>query len=249
MNGLCYIRRKSNLTQTELAQKLGVTSNDIEAWECGINVPEEKREALYCFYGLPRNIPWFGELSQELFDELNSKYMYRHCADGKEYYTFSIKSGDDCRYMPCGEIYTMLDARYAEASKNGERVLERVEKTLHRNDDEDLDTRVRTMELETGNLKRYLELVRLVNNQRAGLRVPLRNEIKTVVYAMMVAYGLYTLEGVKEEYICDFSVTPEGISIDEVQELAEILRPKWEEKKQTCLDRRDRLKEILNSEQ
>lgn len=74
MNGLCYIRRKSNLTQTELAQKLGVTSNDIETWECGINVPKEKREALYCFYGLPRNMPWFGELSPKLLEEINSKY-------------------------------------------------------------------------------------------------------------------------------------------------------------------------------
>ena len=40
MNNIRYLRQKNNLTQVELAAKMGVKQNTLSAWETGSSTPE-----------------------------------------------------------------------------------------------------------------------------------------------------------------------------------------------------------------
>lgn len=40
MNNIRYLRQKNNLTQVELAAKMGVKQNTLSAWETGSSNPE-----------------------------------------------------------------------------------------------------------------------------------------------------------------------------------------------------------------
>lgn len=53
MNGLSFIRRRCNLSQGQLAEKLGVTRQAINLWENRREpLPEARREQLSQFFGL-----------------------------------------------------------------------------------------------------------------------------------------------------------------------------------------------------
>ena len=88
MNGLSFIRRRCNLSQGQLAKKLGVTRQAINLWETRREpLPEARKEQLGRFFGL----------EPELFDEINQKqedallhrpcFMYRD-DDGHDYFLF-----------------------------------------------------------------------------------------------------------------------------------------------------------------
>ena len=68
MNGLSFIRRRCNLSQGQLAAKLGVTRQAINLWENRREpLPEARKEQLGRFFGL----------DPELFDEIKDKTTYR----------------------------------------------------------------------------------------------------------------------------------------------------------------------------
>lgn len=53
MNGLSFIRRRCNLSQGQLAEKLGVTRQTINLWEnCREPLTEARKEQLSWFFGL-----------------------------------------------------------------------------------------------------------------------------------------------------------------------------------------------------
>lgn len=87
MNGIKYIREKSNITQYWLAEHMGVTRQTVTQWEKGVRKPnKEHLKWLSEFYGIEEK--WFGKLSDDELDVLNEMFMYEHFEEDKEYYTF-----------------------------------------------------------------------------------------------------------------------------------------------------------------
>lgn len=43
MNGISRLRKKANLTQRELAEKLNVRQSTVAMWEAGTNMPKASR--------------------------------------------------------------------------------------------------------------------------------------------------------------------------------------------------------------
>ena len=88
MNGLSFIRRRCNLSQGQLAEKLGVTRQAINLWENRREpLPEARKEQLSRFFGLEPEL--FDEITQEQKDTLLHRpcFMYRD-DDGHDYFLF-----------------------------------------------------------------------------------------------------------------------------------------------------------------
>lgn len=88
MNGLSFIRRRCNLSQGQLAEKLGVTRQAINLWENRREpLPEARKEQLSQFFGLEPDL--FDEITQEQKDALLHRpcFMYRD-EDGHDYFLF-----------------------------------------------------------------------------------------------------------------------------------------------------------------
>lgn len=88
MNGLSFIRRRCNLSQGQLAEKLGVTRQAINLWENRREpLPEARKEQLSRFFGLELEL--FDEITQEQENALLHRacFMYRD-DDGHDYFLF-----------------------------------------------------------------------------------------------------------------------------------------------------------------
>lgn len=88
MNGLSFIRRRCNLSQGQLAAKLGVTRQAINLWENRREpLPEARKEQLGRFFGLEPEL--FDEINQEQEDALLHRpcFLYRG-DDGHDYFLF-----------------------------------------------------------------------------------------------------------------------------------------------------------------
>ena len=88
MNGLSFIRRRCNLSQGQLAKKLGVTRQAINLWENRREpLPEARKEQLSRFFGLEPEL--FDEINQKQEDALRHRpcFMYRD-DDGHGYFLF-----------------------------------------------------------------------------------------------------------------------------------------------------------------
>ena len=107
MNGIKYIREKSNITRNALAERMGVTRQTITLWEKGSRKPDSKHmKWLSDFYGIEEK--WFGELSDPDLSELNEKRLYIHHDGEKEYYNFIPEIDGFSEFsMKCGELSPM----------------------------------------------------------------------------------------------------------------------------------------------
>ena len=88
MNGLSFIRRRCNLSQGQLAEKLGVTRQAINLWENRREpLPKARKEQLSQFFGLEPEL--FDEITQEQENALlhRAYFMYRD-DDGHDYFLF-----------------------------------------------------------------------------------------------------------------------------------------------------------------
>lgn len=88
MNGLSFIRRRCNLSQGQLAEKLGVTRQAINLWENRQEpLPETRKEQLGRFFGLGPEL--FNEINQEQEDTLLHRpcFLYRD-DDGHDHFLF-----------------------------------------------------------------------------------------------------------------------------------------------------------------
>lgn len=92
MNGLTYIRIRCNVSQSFLAQKLGVTRQAINLWENRTTPPPAKRlKQLTEFFGIDEK--YFGEISEEQQHEIDAIPAYRHEENGHTYYCYVEREG------------------------------------------------------------------------------------------------------------------------------------------------------------
>lgn len=86
MNGLKYIRIRCNVSQSFLAQKLGVTRQAVNLWENRGFPPAKRLKHLEEFFGIDKK--YFGELTEEMIRDINATPVYQHDENGHSYYCF-----------------------------------------------------------------------------------------------------------------------------------------------------------------
>lgn len=231
MNGINYIREKSNLSKNALAERIGVTRQTVTLWEKGVRRPSPDHLQWLCeFYGLPEK--WFGEIDSLEKNELDRKMMYAHDIGEKEFYTF-IPNGTGPEQklgIPCGELESMLGSRFVEASKRGSEVLDRVEHYVHPNNSPYLCDMIQNAERGIAEIDRYLNLMDRVQTKKRHLKVAMRYEIKTILYAMMVALGECSFNEVVESNQEDFKIEGDTIHVEKeyMNELVGLMREHWD---------------------
>lgn len=87
MNSLEYIRTYCNISQSFLAELIGVSRQSIYLWERQRKeLPQKRRKQLSELFGLDES--FFGEINEETIKELYKKKAYPHLLDGKKYFCF-----------------------------------------------------------------------------------------------------------------------------------------------------------------
>jgi len=103
MNGLTYIRIRCNVSQTFLAQKLGVTRQAINLWENRETaLPSKRLIQLKEFFGIDER--YFGMLTDETRREIDATPAYRHEEDGHTYYCYVPHE----EFCVCPDLKTLL---------------------------------------------------------------------------------------------------------------------------------------------
>lgn len=94
MKGLTHIRIRCNISQSFLAQKLGVTRQAVNLWENGDAPPPPKRlRQLSEFFGIDER--FFGELTEDMRRAIDATDAYQHEEDGHTYYCYTVHA-DRC---------------------------------------------------------------------------------------------------------------------------------------------------------
>ena len=241
MNGIKYIREKSNFTKYALAERMGVTRQTVTLWERGARRPDSQHLKWLCdFYGVEEK--WFGDLSDEELETLNKKRMYRHHDGDKEYFSFIPEiDGFNEISVECGDLEAMLDERYADALRKKKVFMLRVEDYLRYSRIKGLHLFDKIMVMERGmkDIEEFMNLMDIaheVGRDETFLKVPFWYEVKAVIYAMMVASGHYTLEEIKSLYGVYF-INDYGLCIDEAyfNQLVELMGNHWNNVRDTEL--------------
>jgi transcriptional regulator with XRE-family HTH domain len=252
MNGIKYIREKSNFTRNALAERMGVTRQTVTLWERGVRKPDKNHMKWLCdFYGVEEK--WFGELSDADMAILKEMKMYRHYDGDKEYFSFiPDKDGWAEIRIACGELEGMLDEKYADTLKKKKEFMKHVEDYLvckYSGKSKDVNVclfdKITTAERGMKDIERYLTLmdtVQGVGSEGTFLKVPFRYEIKTALYALMVASGQYTAEEIKSQNAIDFEDMGLQIDSDYMDELITVMTKHWNDYKYPEIERMKELR-------
>lgn len=237
MNGIKFIREKSNFTKNALADRIGVTRQTVTQWEKGVRKPDKSHLKWLCdFYGVEEK--WFGELAEEELEVLKDMKMYRHYDGDKEYFTFIPEiDGWSELSIPAGELEEMLDERYAEVMKKKKDFMQRVERYLQFEHPGHVSLFDKIIVAERGmdDINRFLDLMEMmkeVGQEGTFLKIPFRYEILTAMHAMMLASEKRSIDEIKEKHGFDFG-TEYGVRVDEeyMNELMELMRQHWNARK------------------
>lgn len=246
MNGIKYIREKSNFTKNALSERMGVTRQTITLWEKGVRKPDKQHlKWLSDFFGITEK--WFGELSEEDLLTLNKMRMYRHYDEDKEYFSFIPVEREIS--IDCGELESMLDEKYASVQKRKKDFMNRVDQYLQMPSTKKayLFDKVITAERGMKEIENYLNLMDTVQNvgkEGSFLKVPFRYEIKTALYAMMVASGQYSFEDIKKIYADEFREDNCcGVDEEYLKELINQMQGHWNSVKSCESERINRIRE------
>lgn len=133
MNGLKFIRTRCNISLSELADVLGISRQQVSAWENGIKPISEKRlSQLSEYFGIDEK--FFLEISEDDRAFLLSKGLYLRQDCNKEAYCF-IKQGEveeDAKYRPFSypDFEESLDEQMTKAKKRKQESLQKIEEAI-----------------------------------------------------------------------------------------------------------------------
>ncbi len=235
MNGLKFIRTRCNLSLSELADVIGVSRQQISAWENGVkSIAPNRLKQLSEYFGLEEK--FFLEITEEEKAYVLSKGMYLRQDSEKEKYCY-IKQGDmkvDFKwapyYYPDDEI--SLDNRMILAKKKKQDTLENVDATIrYFNDNQTIMNQI--MAINRGCL-----IFDLVNkymgkmpNEEAGNKMVYYYIIRNTMLALSLANDLISetevekfFEGSKHEFLYD--------EREWVKQQAKMYRERYDAKKQ-----------------
>ncbi len=225
MNGLGYIRRKCNMTTSELAQLLDVSSPDIDEWEDGRKeIPASRYHELSEIFGIEE--VYFGEISPEQLIEIDNMPVYASRGTGKDAYRFNQEEGGRKSLCPSSGTKS-LNELHAEVRQYKDKLLKEIEDRLSFENQTYLYDEISMIKKTAFFYEAVNELIDCYGNQKSYLKVGMRYEIKAVLDAMLLAFGitdetrLYELdawEGVEKEDTTFIRI------------LAKQIKEHWEEK-------------------
>lgn len=236
MNGLKFVRVRCNISLSELADALGVSRQQVSAWENGSKPISNRRlEQLEKYFGLDRK--YFLEISKEDKDSIISKALYRRLDSKKEIYCF-IKQGDwkeDFCYAPhyypdCKES---LNEQMVQVSKQKQETFEEIESVM------------RYFEIPDGIMDKILAVrrgckvydaltryLRQMPYEAPTMRAIYYDMARNVLFSLLLANGLLSKEEIGKEFYEEVIGDDIYDDRDWIYEQAEIFKEKYEEKKQ-----------------
>lgn len=187
MNGLKFIRIRSNLSNNELADILGVSRQAVCAWENDKKIPPKRLIQLVDFFGVDEK--YFNKLSDSDIELLLNKKMFRVSVEGKEMY----------RYKPCSEAVDdgyfiaenreiTLDNEYYLVKKRKKETLNKIDDIIQKTNSEYLIDRINTINRNCDMYDITTELLENIQYQDIIVKVPLYLELMSVYKVMLSVY-------------------------------------------------------------
>ncbi len=225
MNGLGYIRRKCNVTTSELAQLLDVSSSDIDEWEDGRKkIPASRYHDLSEIFGIEEAC--FGEISPEQLIEIDNMPVYVSRGTGKDAYRFNQAEGWKKSLCPSSGTKS-LDEFHDEVRQYRDKLLKEIETRLSFEDQTYLYDEISMIKKMAFFYEAMNELIDCYSAQKSYLKAGIRYEIKSVLDAMLLAFGITDETRLYELDAWD-GVEKEDTTF--IRSLAKQIKEHWEEK-------------------
>lgn len=234
MNGLKFIRTRCNISLSELADVLGISRQQVSAWENGIKPISEKRlSQLSEYFGIDEK--FFLEISEDDRAFLLSKGLYLRQDCNKEAYCF-IKQGEveeDAKYRPFSypDFEESLDEQMIKAKKRKQESLQKIEEAIgYFGIPTKIIDEVCSINRGCTVYDAVTEYLRKMPNETIAMRMIYFDMLKNVLNSLLIANGLMTKEELEEEFE---PVKGNKLydDIDWVCELAQLFKGKYEEKR------------------
>lgn len=246
MNGLKFIRTRCNLSLSELASALGVSRQQISAWENNVKpISEYRLNQLAKYFGVDNK--YFFEISKEDKEFLISKGLYRRQDTDKECYCFTEQGdiNEDLKFRSFSypDFKESLDEQMIIAKKRKKVTMEGIENVMGYFGKPDKITE------EIAAINRgctvYNALTTYMNkmpDEELAMRMPYYNMARNILYALLIANGLMNQEELEKELEYE-----KGIflcyDIQWINEQAEQFKAKYDEKRKLEEEMRLRIKE------
>lgn len=204
MNGLKFIRTRCNISLSELADILGVSRQQVSAWENSMKPISQKRlSQLSKYFGIDEK--YFLDISEDDKEFIVSKALYRRQDNEKEVYCF-VKQGEmeeDFKYRPFSypDFEGSLDEKMIRAKKKEKDVIEGIHEVMRYFDKPDKIIDV-VMAINRGckvydALTKYL---RQMPNEAPEKCILYYNMARNVLFSLLIANELMSKEELEKEF-------------------------------------------------
>lgn len=247
MNGLNFIRTRCNLSLSELANVLGVSRQQVSAWENGVKpISENRLKQLEEYFGVEHK--YFLEISEEDKEFLISKGLYRRLDTDKECYCFS-KQGDmekDLKFRPFSypNFEESLDEQMIHAKKRKKATMEGIENVMgYFGKPDKIMEEIAAINRGCTVYDALTTYLSKMPDEKPALRMQYYNMARNILFALLIANGLMSqkelekhLEYEKGIFMC--------YDIQWINEQAENFKEKYDEKRK--LEEESRLTMMKN---
>lgn len=247
MNGLNFIRTRCNLSLSELANVLGVSRQQVSAWENGVKpISENRLKQLEEYFGVEHK--YFLEISEEDKEFLISKGLYRRLDTDKECYCFS-KQGDmekDLKFRPFSypNFEESLDEQMIHAKKRKKATMEGIENVMgYFGKPDKIIEEIAAINRGCTVYDALTTYLSKMPDEKPALRMQYYNMARNILFALLIANGLMSqkelekhLEYEKGIFMC--------YDIQWINEQVENFKEKYDEKRK--LEEESRLTMMKN---
>lgn len=243
MNGLQFIRNKSNMSLEDLANQLKISKQAISSWENNRKeIPEKRKKQLAQFFRI--DTKYLKELSDSELEELSKKAMVKRDVNGKEVYLYYDELKDDQLH---GLIYffdkdeVSPSQEYRAALQIKKEYLNRVEKFIDGPHAEDLMEKAFFIKRGCKWLDYAIRINECANNYKSSEKVAAKYEMINMLIALEIFFGNRDIseflenEGSDKKYI--------GTDTCLIKKILDVLKVDWEEKCELIEEDRRRLRE------
>lgn len=230
MNGLKFIRTRCNISLSELANVIGVTRQQISAWENGVKpISQNRLHQLSKYFGIDEQ--YFQEITNEDKEFIISKALYRRQDNDKEIYCFA-KQGDmkvDFKYRPFSypDFEKSLDEQMIQAKKKKQETIENIQEAMRYFGKP--DKIVEEVTAINRGCKVYDALttyLRQMPNEAPGTTILYYNMARNVLFSLLIANGLMSKDELEKEFEHNFGSELYN-DMDWIYEQAEVYQERY----------------------
>ncbi len=221
MNGLKMIRIRCNFSAKEIADILGVSIQEVEAWEnAEKDIPENERIRLADFFGVEKE--YLGEITREEKKALLGKAMFRQQDGSKFYYNYKPSENNkgvffiDDRERTLDEEYLCVKKRMNTTLDDAEGIIGYYESRTS-----NLEDKIQNMNRRCRVYERFNQVMNELSEKKPGFSVPYFEQVESVLQALLIAHGIIT----EEEAQSDGSAFNDDQEF--VMQLSEVIKENW----------------------